>query len=132
MANFASSSGVRCRVTIGGLCLVMIACGPPESWRPRPPSGVTYRYEDQGFVRARQTVVGGASGGVGYAAAFGFREGIGANGGQGKDPFEQAKAIDGVHFNEHLGAQGVQLSPEGASVTPAPPAPDAATQRSAR
>jgi hypothetical protein len=87
-------------------------CGA-ESWTPPAPSGTTWQYEHQGFREHRTNVVaGGVRGpvGLGYGAAFGFRNDSELYGRAEADPFAESSPIDGMKFNEHLAAQGRKLS----------------------
>jgi hypothetical protein len=80
--------------------------------------GVTYAYQDQGFVETKVAAGVGRVGPVGYGFGFGFRDKSGVHGAAVKDPFQQSVPIDGIRFNEHLAGQGVPVAPMAAPVAP--------------
>ena len=93
-----------------GAC-VLAGCGA-NAWEPAVPHGDTWEYDYQGFRSSGTTVVAGSGPGIGYGAAFSFRDAreVHPEAG-GKDPFAQSATLDGLHFNAHLERQGARLSP---------------------
>jgi hypothetical protein len=105
------------------LALITPACAPV--WNPPVPAGVTYVYQDQGFVETHVAAAAGVAGGVGYGMGFGFRDKNGVKGATAANPFQQSVPIDGLHFNDHLVGQGERITPAPPAASAAAPAPRA-------
>lgn len=108
----------------------LAGCGA-NAWEPATPRGETWEYDYQGFRSSGTTVVAGSGPGLGYGAAFSFRDAreVHPEAG-GKDPFAQSEPIDGLRFNAHLERQGTRLTPlSGSGKAPVEGAPSREGER---
>ncbi|HVY46704.1 MAG TPA: hypothetical protein VHB21_12535 [Minicystis sp.] len=104
-----------------GVAVGSLGC-EPDAWKPPPPAGLTYQYQDQGFAQKTRGGFGGTSPSLAVGGAFNFHRRSDVHGPDAADPFAQSTPIDGYAFNEHLAGRGIQLQPV-ASPAPAAAAP---------